>query len=86
VWATLLAQSTLIAVGALAIGLPLGVAIGRWSWSTWAEGIGVVDSAVTPVAFLALIVPVALAATILTTIGPARRASHLPVAETLRAE
>jgi hypothetical protein len=86
VWATLLAQSTLIALGALAIGLPLGVAIGRWSWSTWARGIGVVDAAVTPVAFLALVVPVALAATILTTIGPARRASHLPVAETLRSE
>lgn len=86
VWATVLSQAMLVLGLALVVGLPLGVAAGRWLWSVWARGIGVVDTAVTPTAFLAMVVPLALLAAALFAIGPARSASRQPVAAALRAE
>jgi hypothetical protein len=83
---TLLLQSTLLVGAGLAIGLPLGLAAGRWTWSTWAGGLGVVDTAVTPVIFLAFMVPVSMALAALAALQPAHRASRLPVAEILRVE
>jgi ABC-type lipoprotein release transport system permease subunit len=79
-------QSALIVAAGLAVGLPLGLALGRWSWSTWAGGIGVVDTAVTPTRFLAAVVPVSIAAAVLAAVRPAHRAARLQIAEILRAE
>jgi ABC-type lipoprotein release transport system permease subunit len=41
-------QATTVALVALAVGLPLGVALGRWSWSLLADRIGVGAPPVTP--------------------------------------
>ena len=46
--ATVAWQATTVAVIALAIGLPLGVAAGRWLWSLVAEGLATPAAPVTP--------------------------------------
>jgi hypothetical protein len=86
VWATVLTHATLVTVAGLVIGVPLGLVVGRWTWSTWADSIGVVDTAVTPFAQLALVALTALVAAALIAIGPARHASRVRVADALRAE
>jgi ABC-type lipoprotein release transport system permease subunit len=86
VWATVLAHSTIVTAAGLVIGLPLGLVAGRWLWSTWADSIGVVDTAVSPLRVLAVITVAALVGALLIAIGPARHASRARVAEALRAE
>jgi predicted lysophospholipase L1 biosynthesis ABC-type transport system permease subunit len=41
-------QATTVALVALAVGLPLGVALGRWSWSLLIDRIGLGAEPVTP--------------------------------------
>jgi hypothetical protein len=41
-------QATAVALVALAVGLPLGVALGRWTWSLLADRIGLGAAPVTP--------------------------------------
>ena len=42
---------------ALLVGLPLGIAAGRWSWALFAGGLGIPADAITPVARVLLMVP-----------------------------
>jgi hypothetical protein len=86
VWATVMTHAAVVTVAGLVIGLPLGLVLGRWAWSAWADGIGVVDTAVTPWAQLTLVALGALGAAALIAIGPARHASRVRVADALRAE
>jgi hypothetical protein len=53
-------QTTTLVVLALAIGVPLGVALGRWAWTAYADNLGAVASAQVPPLPILLAVPVAL--------------------------
>ena len=78
-------QASAVTVAALVIGIPLGVAVGRWAWQAFAAQSGLPGGAVTPFTVLWLI-PAALAATALVALPAARRVAALPAMVTLRTE
>jgi ABC-type antimicrobial peptide transport system permease subunit len=78
-------QASVILVIAAVVGVPAGVAAGRWAWASFAGLVGVVPVSVVPVAalfagFLAL-----LAAGNLLALLPAAVAARTPPATALRA-
>jgi ABC-type lipoprotein release transport system permease subunit len=79
-------QAAIIGVVALAIGIPLGVVVGRQVWHLLADSLSFVY--VGPLAGLVLLltVPVALAVLGLMAVWPARGAARLRTAEVLRTE
>lgn len=86
VGAAVAAQATAtVLVGAL-LGGPLGIALGRWSWSLVAGGLGVVDEPVVANAALLAAVPVAVVVSNLLAAGPAAVAARLRPAAILRSE
>jgi predicted lysophospholipase L1 biosynthesis ABC-type transport system permease subunit len=79
-------QTTLTLVIALVVGVPLGVAAGRWAWHGFAGSIGVAPVTVVPALLLAAgCIAVLLAGNLLTSF-PAAVAARTPAAGTLRAE
>ena len=79
-------QSTIYSVGSLAIGIPLGVLLGRLAWRTYAVHLGAVPEAATP---LVACMAVAVAALVLggvLAIAPAWRAARTPAGAVLRTE
>jgi hypothetical protein len=77
--------TTFVAVGLL-IGLPVGDALGRWAWNLFADQLGVVPEAVTPVPLLLLVVPAAIVLANLVAVIPAQMAARTRPAFVLRAE
>jgi putative ABC transport system permease protein len=77
--------ATLVAVG-LAVGLPLGIAAGRWGWYLFAEQIGVVPEPVTPVLRILLVFPATFLLAIVVAALPAWGAARTRVAVVLRTE
>jgi len=53
-------QATSVSVVALLVGLPLGVAVGRWAWNVVTPGIGSVSPALVSTVAIAAVVPAAL--------------------------
>ena len=47
----------MVAAVAVAAGLPLGLAAGRWAWRLFADQLGVPPRPVTPLAAVAALVP-----------------------------
>ncbi len=84
--ATVIWQATAIMGIGLVVGLPLGVAIGRWMWTAVAGGTGVVVQPVVAVALLATMVPVALVLANAIAALPARAAARTSPALVLRTE
>lgn len=84
--ATTLWQATVTAVIALAVGLPLGVVVGRWSWSALAESIGAVADPVVPALALAGAALVVLLLANLVGVVPGWRAARRSPAAALRTE
>ena len=80
------AQSLTYACIALLVGVPLGVAAGRFAWNVFAERQGVVAEVVVPVPALAIVVPVALLLAVALALVPARRAAATRPGEVLRTE
>jgi hypothetical protein len=78
-------QASAVTVAALLIGVPLGVAAGRWAWQAFASQAGLSSGAVTPLPVLWL-VPATLAAAALVALPAARRVAALPAMVTLRTE
>jgi hypothetical protein len=76
---------TIMAVATL-VGVPLGVAGGRWTWTTFANSIGVVPAPVVPVTTLALGIAGLIAAGALLALWPAAIAARTVPAVLLRAE
>jgi len=76
---------TLVAACVL-IATPLGIATGRFLWSTFASGLGVDSGPVTPTGPIVVVVVLALAAGVVFAIIPGRQATRLRAAEVLRAE
>lgn len=79
-------QATALAVVGLALGIPIGLALGNVVWRTVAEGVGIATDSTVPVAALALMVPAALLSVGLVAFGPARSASRTIPAAALRSD
>jgi ABC-type lipoprotein release transport system permease subunit len=77
--------STLVAI-ALAIGLPAGIAGGRWGWRLFAQQLGVLPDPVVPLVAVLLAVPAALVLANLVAVLPGRAAGRTHAAVVLRSE
>jgi hypothetical protein len=84
--ATVAWQATTYAAVGIVVGLPLGVAAGRWAWTIFARELGVVPDPITPVPLLVLVVPAAVALANLVAVIPARMAARTRPAAVLAAE
>lgn len=84
--ATVAWLATSLIVVALAVGLPLGVAAGRWGWTVVADGIGTPAAPVTPTFAVLVAIPLALLVANSIAAFPARAAARVRPAVALRAE
>jgi len=84
--ATVAWQATTFAAIGLVVGLPVGVAAGRWTWYMFAEQIEVVPEPVTPISLVLLVVPAAVLLANLVAVLPAWSAARTRAAVVLRAE
>jgi hypothetical protein len=82
----LVAMALTIGVVGLALGPPLGLAVGRVVWGEVASGIGTAGDPAVPWLVLVVAVPAVLVGTALVALVPARRAATLRPAEVLRSE
>ena len=81
------AQSTVLGLFALVVGIPLGLVTGRSGWHVITEHVPRSDVAPLALVALTLIVPATLVVTNAVALWPGRRVSRLAVAaESLRAE
>ena len=79
-------QSVVLALVALAVGIPVGVLFGRLGWSLFATNLGVVSVPVVAWVPLAVAIPVTIVVAVLISIGPALAARRTKPAMVLRAE
>jgi len=79
-------QSTVVAVTGLVIGVPLGIAAGRWLWLAFARELSAVPDPVVPAASIILAAVAALVLANLVAAFPGQRAARTPAAEVLRTE
>jgi uncharacterized protein YbjT (DUF2867 family) len=79
-------QATTITAIALLIGLPTGIAGGRWAWRVFATQLGVLPEPAVPLTTIALAIPAALAVANLIAAAPAQAAAHTQPAAVLRSE
>jgi hypothetical protein len=79
-------QTTTILLVAIVAGIPLGVAVGNWTWNAFANSIGFVAVPVVPVAALAGGLAIVLLAGNLLAAGPAYLAARIRPAATFRTE
>ena len=79
-------QASSLALVGLAVGIPLGIVLGRWAWALVARGVGVLDDPAVPLVALLVLPPAALLVANLTATAPAWRAASLSPAAVLRSE
>jgi ABC-type lipoprotein release transport system permease subunit len=79
-------QATTVAVIALVVGLPIGVAAGRWTWTLVADQLGVVPEPTVPLVSLLLMIPGVLLVANLAAAVPAWAAARTKAALVLRTE
>jgi hypothetical protein len=84
--ATVAWQSTTAVAAGAVVGIPLGIALGRYLWDLFAGQIGVVPEPSVPVRTVVLVVLGALVAANLVAALPGRAAARTPAAALLRAE
>jgi ABC-type lipoprotein release transport system permease subunit len=84
--ATVIWQATTVALVALAVGLPLGIAAGRWAWMLVADRLGVVPVSVVPALVLTLVALTTVLAANLVAAMSAWMAARTRPATVLRAE
>jgi ABC-type lipoprotein release transport system permease subunit len=78
-------QATTFAAWATLVGVPVGIAVGRWTWRALADQVGVDPSIAYPL-IIPAIVPAAVVFANVLALGPAHLAVHTPVARVLRSE
>lgn len=81
---TVVANATVIAVVGLAVGLPLGVMLGRWLWVLFARQLSVVPEPSVPVVVLLAVAAAVLVLSSLVATVPAALASRTRTADVLR--
>lgn len=79
-------QATTIAGIALLIGLPAGIAGGRWAWRVFATQLGVLPEPAVPLITIFIAIPAALALANLVSAPPGRAAARTRPATVLRGE
>ena len=79
-------QATSLVALALLIGLPVGIAAGRWVWQLFAGQLGVPTEPRVPVSAVILAIPAALVVANLLAAGPGWVAGRLKPAPVLRTE
>ena len=79
-------QSSVITTAGLVIGVPLGIAVGRWLWLLFAHELSAVPEPTVPVGSIVLAGLAALLLANAVAAIPGRRASRTPAADLLRAE
>jgi predicted lysophospholipase L1 biosynthesis ABC-type transport system permease subunit len=79
-------QATTFSLVALVVGLPVGVAVGRWAWSLVASGIGSASPPIVPTLSVALVVPASLLLANALSAAPGWVAARIAPAVTMRAE
>ena len=79
-------QATALAAVTLLVGLPLGVAGGRWAWALFAGSVGVGSGAAVPLSTIALVVPATLLLANAIAVGPGWAAARVRPAVALRTE
>ena len=83
---SVVAQATTLTVLSLALGLPLGIAVGRSLWLRFADGLGVVPVAVVPALAIGAVVLGALVVANVAATFPGWKAARAPAALALREE
>jgi len=84
--ATIAWQSTVIAAGGVVVGVPVGIAVGRWLWDLFARSLSAVPDPVIPAVSITLAALAALVLANLVAAWPGRAAARTPAALLLRAE
>lgn len=79
-------QASTFGVVALVIGTPLGIVVGRWAWTLFANGLGVEASAATPLLAWITVIPATLLLANIIAAFPARAAARTQPAVVLRSE
>jgi hypothetical protein len=79
-------QSSVVAAVGLVIGVPVGIAAGRWLWLAFAHELSAVPDPVVPAGSIALAAVAALVLANLVAALPGRAAARTPAAIVLRAE
>ena len=82
---TVLWQASTVGVVAVLIGVPLGVIVGRWTWTLLTQHLGIVPEPVASVAAMAIVVVAVLGLSNVVGLVPGFRAARHP-GEALRAE
>ena len=79
-------QATMLAGLSLVIGVPLGLAAGRWSWQLFGAGLGIPANAGVPVPLVLVMVPAVLIIANAVALWPGRSAARVSPAHELRTE
>jgi ABC-type antimicrobial peptide transport system permease subunit len=79
-------QAAALTTVALAVGVPLGIVAGRWSWSLFAESVGAATDPSIPFLLLLAMAVVALLLAALSAAVPGRAAARVRPAAVLRNE
>jgi putative ABC transport system permease protein len=79
-------QATTITLISLVVGLPLGLAAGRWTWTLFANRLGIVPESRVPLTALLVMIPAAIVLANLLAALPAGIAARTRAAVVLRAE
>jgi len=69
-------QSSVAAVVGVVLGLPIGIALGRWIWTLFADGISAVSHPTVPVVSIAAVAPGAIVFANLVALPPGRVAAR----------
>ena len=79
-------QSLFLALATLIVGIPAGVVIGRWTWTVFADRVGVVPQVRVPLLAVGLVIPATVVLANLLGVVPARSAARTQPAIVLRTE
>jgi len=79
-------QATITVLVGLVLGVPLGVALGRWLWLLFADQLSVLSRPTIPVALVAALVAGLVILANLIAAVPAALAGRIPAAAVLRSE
>jgi putative ABC transport system permease protein len=86
VMSTVAWHASLLTAAALVVGIPLGIVIGRVTWSAIVDVLGVISPPVVPLAAMAGVVVLVLAFANLAALGPGWAAARTRAATALRSE